>query len=593
MGGWYIPRVIPCKTSRQGFALLVPAAVLAAAALLPSARLFAAAAADPADLVLRGGVVYTVDAARSWAQALAVKGGRLVYVGSDHGVAARIGPRTQVVDLGGRLVLPGFVDAHVHPVSGGVELGQCNLNDLPDAKSIFDKVRKCATEKPGPGWLVGGGWSLTAFPAGAPTRQELDAVVRERPVFLYSADGHSSWANTKALELAGVTRETKDPKDGRIERDAKGDATGTLRESAGDLVSRLLPKISLEERVAGLVRAVEHANRNGLTGLQEANAGGGPEGGGRGALEAYREAERTGRLNARVTVSLGTDASRGAEQVDGLIALRREFSADLVRPRAVKIFADGVIEAHTAVMLQPYQDKPADPGEPIWSDAALRSLVARLVREDFNVHVHAIGDRAVRMTLDAMEAARPGEGDRRPRYQIAHLELIHPADVPRFRALGVIANFQPLWAWADSYIKDLTWPVIGPERSRYLYPIGSVARSGAVLAFGSDWSVSSLNPLEGIQVAVTRQGLPGENEPPLLPEEAIDLPTAIAAYTIGAAYALDRETEIGSLEVGKAADLVVLSDNVFMAKPREIARAKVLLTLFGGRPVWCDPAFAF
>jgi hypothetical protein len=368
---------------------------------------------------------------------------------------------------------------------------------------------------------------------------------------------------------------------------------GTLRESASRLVSRLLPELTAEERLAGLLRAVEHANRNGLTALQEASAGGGPEGGGRGALEAYREAERRGRLNARVTVSLGTDPARGPEQVDGLVALRREFMADLVRPRAVKIFADGVIEARTAAMLQAYDDKPGDPGEPVWSDAALRALVARLVREDFNVHVHAIGDRAVRMTLDAMEAARPGEGARRPRNQIAHLELITPADVPRFRTLGVVANFQPLWAFADSYIKDLTWPALGPERSGYLYPIGSVARSGAVLAFGSDWSVSSLNPLEGIQVAVTRQGVTGESEPPLLPEEAIDVPTGVAAYTIGAAYAIDRETEIGSLEVGKAADLVVLSENIFAAKPREISRSKVLLTLFAGRPVWRDPAFPF
>jgi predicted amidohydrolase YtcJ len=580
--GWYIPRVKSAKVRAVSLCLCALAAAAAALAAPP-----------PADLVLRGGRVYTVDAARSWAEAVAVKDGRLVYVGSTRGAAAHVGPRTKVVELGGRLVVPGFVDAHIHPVSGGVELGQCNLNDLPDARSILDKVRQCAAEKPGTGWLVGGGWSLTAFPGGAPTRQALDAVLAARPVFLSSADGHSAWVNTKALALAEITRATKDPNDGRIERDANGDATGTLRESAAGLVSRLLPEITPEERVAGLLRAVEHANRFGLTALQEANAGGGPEGGGRGALEAYREAERRGRLNARITVSLGTDPERGPEQVDELVALRREFTSDLVRPRAAKIFADGVVEARTAAMLQDYTDRAGSPGEPIWPDAALRAIVARLVREDFNVHVHAIGDRGVRMTLDAMEAARSLEGARAPRHQIAHLEVIQPADVPRFRALGVIANFQPLWGYADSYIKDLTWPALGPERSRYLYPIGSVARSGAVLAFGSDWSVSSLNPLEGIQVAVTRQGVGGEPDPPLLPEEAIDLPTAIAAYTIGAAYAVDRETEIGSLETGKWADLVVLSEDVFAAKPREIARAKPVLTLFAGRPVWRDPGFEF
>jgi predicted amidohydrolase YtcJ len=517
-----------------------------------------------------------------------VKDGRLLYVGSDRGAALHVGPRTKVVDLGGRLVLPGFVDAHIHPVSGGIELGQCNLNDLPDAAAILEKVRRCDALKPGPGWLVGGGWALTAFPGGAPTRQALDAVARERPVFLTAADGHSAWVNTKALALAGITRETKDPKDGRIERDPDGEASGTLRESASGLVSKLLPEPTLEERVLGLLRALELANRHGITALQEANAGGGPEGGGRASLEAYREAERRGRLTARVTVSLGTDPARGPEQVDELVALRRELTGGLVRAKAAKIFADGVIEARTAAMLEPYADRPGVAGEPVWTADALKALVLRLALEDFNVHIHAIGDGAVRSALDALEAARAREGPRRPRHQVAHLEVIHPQDVPRFRALGVAANFQPLWAYADAYIRDLTWPALGPERSRRLYPIGSVARSGAVLAFGSDWSVSSLNPLEGIQVAVTRQGPSGDKEPPLLPEEAIDLPAAVAAYTIGGAWAIDRETEIGSLEAGKAADLVVLSENIFALPPREIARAKAVLTLLAGRPVWRD-----
>jgi hypothetical protein len=417
--------------------------------------------------------------------------------------------------------------------------------------------------------------------------------VADRPVFLSSADGHSAWVNSKALALAGVTRTTQDPANGRIERDAAGEATGTLRESASGLVGRLLPAPTALEQLEGLKRALEHANRNGLTTLQEANAGTGPEGGGLGALGAYREAERRGLLTARVTVSLGTDPARGPEQVDELVKLRYEFMSHLVRPLAAKIFADGVIEARTAAMLEPYLDTPGSRGEPNWSEAALGALVTRLVKEDFNVHVHAIGDRAVRMTLDAMEAARAAEGPRRPRYQIAHLEVIQPRDVPRFRTLGVVANFQPLWAYADGYIRDLTWPALGEERSRFLYPIGSVARSGAVLAFGSDWSVSSLNPLEGIQTAVTRQGVEGDEAPALLPEEAIDLPTAVAAYTIGAAYAADRDTETGSLEVGKAGDLVVLSEDIFALPPGKIARAKVLLTLLGGRPVWRDPGFAF
>jgi predicted amidohydrolase YtcJ len=569
---------------------LVPllATCLALAAARPNAP------GPPADLVLRHGALYTVDAVRSWAQAVAVKDGRIVYVGSDAGVAAQVGPRTKVVDLAGRLVLPGFVDAHIHPVSGGIELGLCNLNDLPDAPATLAKIRACAAEKPGGDWVQGGGWSLTAFPASGPTRQALDAVVPDRPAYFSAADGHSAWVNSKALALAGVTRDTADPANGRIERDVNGEATGALRESAGDLVSRLLPEPTALEHLAGLRRGIEHANRYGLTTLQEANAGPGPAGS-PGALGAYREAERRGLLTARVTVSLATDSSRGPEQVDDLVKLRREFMGTLVRPLAAKIFADGVIEPRTAAMLEPYSDQPGTRGAPNWSEAALNAIVARLVKEDFNVHVHAIGDRAVRMTLDAMEAARGGEGSRRPRNQIAHLEVIQPQDVARFSTLGVIANFQPLWAYADGYIRDLTWPGLGAERSRFLYPIGSVARSGAVLAFGSDWSVSSLNPLEGIQVAVTRRGIAPADaaQAPLLPEEAIDLPTAVAAYTIGAAYAADRDTETGSLEVGKLADLVVLSDNVFALPSPEIARAKVLLTLLGGKPVWRDPQFPY
>ena len=582
--GWYIP---PVKTTRASTLVPFGAAVLALAASRPVPP------SAPADLVLRHGVVYTVDAARSWAQAVAVKDSRIVYVGSDLGAAALVGHGTKVLDLGGRLVLPGFVDAHIHPVSGGIELSLCNLNDLPDAPATLTKVRACAAERPGTDWLQGGGWSLAAFRGGAPTRQSLDAIVPDRPAYFSAADGHSAWVNSRALALAGVTRGTPDPANGRIERDAAGEATGTLRESAGDLVSRLLPEPTADDQLAGLRRAFEHANRNGLTTLQEANAGPGPAGS-PGVLGAYRAAERRGLLTARVTVSLATDSARGPEQVDDLVKLRREFMSSLVRPLSVKIFADGVIEPRTAAMLEPYLDKPGSRGEPNWSEAALNAIVARLVKEDFNVHVHAIGDRAVRMTLDAMEAARGGEGRRRPRNQIAHLEVIQPQDVPRFRTLGVIANFQPLWAYADSYIRDLTWPGLGEERSRFLYPIGSVARSGAVLAFGSDWSVSSLNPLAGMQVAVTRRGLGAEgDQAPLLPEEAIDLPTAVAAYTIGAAYAADRETETGSLEVGKFADLVVLSDNVFSLPTREIASAKVLLTLLGGKPVWRDPAFLY
>jgi hypothetical protein len=554
------------------------------------------AAEAPADLLLTGAAVYTVDAARSWAEAVAVRDGRIAYVGTDAGAKDLVGPKTRILRLDGRMLLPAFQDAHVHPVSGGVELGQCNLNDLATADLILAKVRACAADSAGRPWLVGGGWSMTAFPAGAPNRQALDAIVPDRPALLSAADGHSAWVNSKALGLAGITAATPDPEDGRIERDASGVPTGTLRESAADLVSRLAPKTTAAERLAGLRRALAQFNRQGITALQEASAGTGAEGSGASdTLDAYLEAERQGWLTARVVAALGTDPARGPEQVDELVALRKRYAARRLKPVAAKIFADGVIESRTAAMLEPYLDRPGDRGQPIFDPVALNALVARLDAADFNVHVHAIGDRAVRLTLDAFEGARgKAPGPRTRRHQIAHLELIAAEDVPRFRALGITANFQPLWAYADSYIRDLTWPALSPERSRRLYPIGDLARSGAVLAFGSDWSVSSSNPLEGIQVAVTRQSIdPADRREPMLPEQAIGLPEAIAAYTIGAAHANGLDAETGSIEVGKAADLIVLSDDLFRRRPVELAGARVLLTLLDGEPVYRDPSVAW
>jgi hypothetical protein len=573
--------------------MLKPPSPLILVALCAAAPTLLAAEA-PADVVLDGAAVYTIDAARSWAQAVALRDGRIAFVGSSAGAKAFVGPGTRIVELDGRMLLPGFQDAHVHPVSGGVELLQCNLNDLPTAQAVLDKVRECAVAMKDRPWITGGGWGLPIFPGGNPKKEDLDAIVRDKPAQLYAADGHSSWVNSKALELAGVTAQTPDPKNGRIERLADGSPSGTLREDASDLVSRLQPKTTRAERLAGLERALKLFAQAGVTAVQEASAGSGAEGGGaRSTLAAYLDAERAGTLTARVTVALGTDPLRGPEQVDELVAVRAEVRSARVRPIAAKIFADGVIEARTAALLEPYLDEPASRGEPNWSPAALDAIVARLAQDDFNVHIHAIGDRAVRMSLDALERAQSKASARGQRHQIAHLELIDPADIPRFRKLGVIANFQALWAYPDDYIVDLTWPKLGEQRNRWLYPIGSVVRAGGPLALGSDWSVSSLKPLDAIQVAVTRQGIDEPRRPPLVPEEAIDLPTALAAYTIGSAYANGLERDTGSIEVGKAADLVVIERNLFEVSAFEIAKQRVLLTLLDGKPVHRDPSQAW
>lgn len=559
-----------------------------ALALAVSLAVPAAAAEVPADLVFTGGAVYTVDPARSWARAVAVRGGRIAFVGNDAAVQAFIGPRTRVVKLDGKMLLPGFQDAHIHPVSGGIELGQCNLNDLPKAADLLAKVRQCAKDMADKPWLLGGGWLLPTFPGGNARKEDLDAIWPDKPAMLSASDGHSAWVNSKALELAGITKDTPDPKDGRIERDpVTKEATGTLRESASDLVAKHVPENTPTERLDGLRRTLALLAKSGVTAVQEASAGAGAEGAGASAtMQAYVDAEKRGQLTVRVVAALGTDNSRGPEQVDDMVKLRARYTTARVKPIAAKIFADGVIEPRTAAMLTDYTDRPGWRGEPNFTEAALDALVLKLAEADFNVHIHAIGDRAVRMSLDAFEAALPRTSARGQRHQIAHLEVIDPADIPRFRKLGVIANFQALWAYADDYIVDLTWGGLGPERSRWIYPIGSVVKAGAVLAMGSDWSVSSLNPLEAIQVAITRQGLDEPKRAPMTPEEAIDLPTALAGYTIGSAYANSLEKDTGSIEVGKAADLVVIGRNLFDVPASEIAKQKVLLTLLDGQPVY-------
>jgi predicted amidohydrolase YtcJ len=389
--------------------------------------------------------------------------------------------------------------------------------------------------------------------------------------------------NSRALALAGVTRETPDPPNGRIERDPRtGEPSGTLRESAAELVGSHLPRRTAQEIEAGLRRALAMANGFGITSLYDANAG--PD-----QLAAWSALDSAGLLTVRVIAALETDPRAGPRQVDSLRAWRGRYAGTrYFSPRAAKIFVDGVIEAKTAALLAPYQGSTGS-GEPNLSPGALDTLVAALDAAGFQVHTHAIGDRAVRMSLDAFAFARRHNGPRDARPMIAHLELIDSADIARFATLGVVPSFQPLWAYADRYILDLTEPVLGPARSRWLYPIGSVSRAGAPLAAGSDWSVSSMNPLLAIQVAITRRPPDSTTGPAWLPEQRVSLATMLAAYSEGGAWAAGEESRTGTLEVGKAADLIVLDRNLYRIPPGEIRSAKVLLTLLEGREVWRDP----
>jgi len=560
---------------------VAPAPVLGSDASKPSA----AATKVEADFVLEGAEVYTVDAARTWAEAVAIRGDEIVYVGSSDGATHYVGPRTRVVNLAGKMVLPGFQDAHVHPLWAGVEQLNCMLYDVQTREAYARTVAECAASRPKEPWIHGAGWDMGLFPNGIPTRRELDAAISDRPVFLTSKDGHSAWVNSKALEVAGITRETPDPPRGRIDRDKDGEPIGSLQESAIELVGKLVPRTTPEQARQGLKIAIRKLNSFGITSLLEASV---PLGDSQGfdMLDAYRDVDRSGALTARVVLSLTWDSEKGDEQIQDFLRARREYSKGRVRAHTVKIFQDGVIEAKTAAVLKPYLGTEGDTGMALIEPEALKRIVTRIDKEGFQLHFHAIGDAAIRQVFDALEAARNTNGARDSRHHLSHIELFHPDDIPRFRELGAVANFQPLWALADSYIKELTLPLLPPETHRWLYPIGSVLRSGAVVAFGSDWSVSSANPLEEMEVAVRRADWTKPDEAPFLPDERIDLRDAIAAFTINSAFVNFQEDRTGSIEPGKLADLVVLDRNLFAIDANEISEAKVLLTLLGGKPVY-------
>jgi predicted amidohydrolase YtcJ len=538
----------------------------------------------PADLIFRNAAVYTVDAARSWATAVAVRDGRIVYVGGDSIPPGLVGPRTEVSDLGRRMVLPGFQDGHVHPIDSGVDLGECALDTLTTATAIADAIRSYAAAHPKLTWVRGSGWQLPVFPAGNPSKAVLDRILPDRPAAFTAADGHSAWVNSKALELAGITRNTPDPPNGRIERDSRsGEPSGTLREDAMDLVYRVVPERTDAELAAGLERAQTLANRFGITTVLDATV---KEPG----LRAYTSADRNGTLTLRVIPALNLAQPLPDSMLPRLRDLRVRYTSPRVRAPAVKLFVDGVIEARTAALLAPYGDRPGDAGKPIYDPAALNDLAAALDRDGFQIHIHAIGDRAIRVSLDALAFARARNGVRDARHTITHLELIDPDDIPRFRALGVVANFQALWANGDEYLTTLTEPTLGPARSRWLYPIASVVRTGAVVSGGSDWSVSSLNPLEAIETGITHRPPGDTRQPPWHPVERVDLPMMIAMYTINAAYENHQERETGSIEVGKLADLVVLDRNLFELDPGEIHTARVIRTLLEGVTVFNETA---
>ncbi|MEE4109316.1 MAG: amidohydrolase [Halieaceae bacterium] len=538
-----------------------------------------------ADIVALNGGIYTVDDNRPWVEALAVVDGAIAALGDNEDIEPWIGAGTRVIDLSGRMLLPGFHDAHVHPLSSGRTLLGCALNEQETIEDLLATLAACARSSAEP-WVQGLDFNLGLFPDGNPDKALLDEILPDRPAYLIAADGHSAWVNSRALALAGITAETPDPPKGVIERDPlSGEPTGTLRESAQYLVSTLLPQPTAEDNIAALRAALAHMHRRGITAFIAAAVG-------ESAWQAYHALQQAGELNARVTTSLTYGAfseTPDDADFDAVLARRERYAGAFLRTDAVKLFLDGVLEGETAALVEPYLSADGEAsayGELNFTQQELDAAVSRFMRLGLQIHMHAIGDGAVRAGLDAIEAAQqqPGITDNRP--HIAHLQLVHPDDIPRFAALGVTANFQALWAYPDTYITDINLPAVGPERVARMYPIGSLQRSGARIVGGSDWSVSSVNPLLAIETAIRRQDPEGMTPGVLNAGEAVDLATMVAAYTREAAWLMRQDAVSGRVATGMRADLVVLDRNLFEIPGEDISEAKVLLTLFDGRVVY-------
>jgi predicted amidohydrolase YtcJ len=534
-----------------------------------------------ADLVIRNARIYTQNPAQPEATSVAILGGSIVAVGDDTATAAFIAGSTRVIDAGQGMLLPGFHDAHVHPLSAGAALLGCSLSEAASEAAMLDILQGCAATQED-GWLVGLDFNLGLFPNGNPHKASLDALFPARPVYLTASDGHSAWANSAALALAGITADTPNPPQGVIERDpATGDATGTLRETAQALVGDLLPESTAEEDLAALRAALQYMHSRGITSFIDAAAG-------ERHWRAYQTLAAAGELQARVRTSLthGTFSQHPGEEFEVALARRAEYAGERLNTDAVKLFVDGVLEGETAALVAPYLGDPPHSGAINFDPEELKDTVTRFDAMGLQVHVHAIGDLGVRTALDAFEAARERNGERDNRHHIAHLQLVHPEDFPRFAQLNVSTTFQALWAYPDSYITEINLPAVGAERVERMYPVRSLQQAGARIVGGSDWSVSSVNPLDAIETALRRQDPDDLVAGTLNAGEAVTLDTMLAAYTRDAAWLMHQDDRAGSIEVGKRADLVLLDRNLYDIPVEGINAATVQLTLFEGEVVY-------
>lgn len=530
------------------------------------------------DLWLRNGKVWTGDEARPWAQSVLVRGNRIAAVGSDQEVgAAAKGARA--IDLRGRLTVPGFQDAHLHFLGGSLGLSQIDLNGICTLEAMQKEIARFAAAQPGSGWLTGRGWEYVCLPQGRlPRKEEIDAVVKDRPVFLSAYDGHTAWVNSKALALAGITKDTKFSGYGEIVKDAvTGEPTGALKEGAMGLVRRLTPAPDQAAKIRALEAGMRMAAGLGITSVQNAN-------GSLDEIALYEELEKRGRLTLRSAFAMSVGPMVTEADLEAYAALRRKHAGPLVRVGAIKIMMDGVIESYTAAMLEPYSNRKDTSGQTAWTAEQFARTVGAADRLGLQVFTHAIGDRAVRMALDGYETVRRANGARDARHRIEHIETIHPSDMGRFAALGVLPSMQPIHA--DPATIEVWSACIGPERTRRGFAWRSLEKAGGRLVFSSDWPASiSVNPIRGIHNAVNRQTTTGLPPGGWIPEERVSVETALRAYTVNAAFAGHEDGRTGRIRAGMLADLAVLSQDLFTIDPMKIHITVVDLTVFDGRVI--------
>jgi len=608
---------MPCERApapAAATALIGTMAALIAAIAIPCAPVRAATAA--ADMAYRHGLVYTVDAQDSVQQALAIRAGRIVYVGSDAGLAAYIGPKTMVFDLRGRMLMPGLVDGHMHPLQGGGTLLKCNLNyELLNVTTMQARIQACLDHdraKEPDAWLEVVNWFQEGMvPAGTHTdRQTLDALKTQRPIFVESSFGHTALVNTRALKMAGVTAQTPDPLGGKVGRDATGNPTGILEDAAQDAVAKLIPPPTPADNVKAAAAALDALRRQGITTFLDAAAE--PP-----SLEAFSTVQRQGKLTARahfavlITPPQGRDPKSAVAMVESLAQRYDQgeiAAAPTLTVRNVKLFLDGVITApaSTGAMLKPYLSLQGAPANPHWAPSAnrgpdvyfpapiLSALLVEAARAGFEPHMHADGDRAVHEGLDGIAVLRRQLPDRDIRAAIAHDEIVDPADFPRYPLLNVIPVLSFQWEKQAPDTMEGAREYLGPERFKYMEPAGFLAAAGARIAYGSDWPVDPLDEWFALKVGVTRTNAaqPDHKYAGRLSEDVgLTREQALRAITMNSSYELHQDQSLGSLEVGKIADLIVIDRDFFDIPAPEIAAIHVLQTVVGGRVVYQSERF--